>query len=275
MVEENKRLEILNLIESGDIGVEEGLRLLQELSQVDTVDTDAVSPSDEVEQVDDKTSTGEADRYSHISQLQEIPAPFADSTTFDEEVQEESAAQIDDDEVDSESTEEKIPFTEDEEVYSHTAPEGMPEGLEKWRRWWMIPLYIAIGITVLGGVFMLWAFQSSGMGFWFLCSSVFFAFGVIVLVLAAQSRNARWLHLRVKQKPGERPKNIAISFPLPMRLASWMIRVFGRFMPDMGGTSPDNILSALNAVDETVSMENPIHIEVDDENGEHVEIYIG
>ena len=53
------------------------------------------------------------------------------------------------------------------------------------------------------------------------------------------------------------------------------MRVFGQWIPKTNGASPDDILTALDAVDETVSYENPIYIEVDDEDGERVEIYIG
>ena len=37
--------------------------------------------------------------------------------------------------------------------------------IEKWRRWWMIPLWIGVGITIIGSLLMFWAYQSSGFGF--------------------------------------------------------------------------------------------------------------
>jgi len=82
-----------------------------------------------------------------------------------------------------------------------------PADAEKWRRWWMIPLWIGVGIVVVSGLFMLWAFQASGLGFWFFCTSVFLALGLVILVLAAQSRSARWLHLRrlPSPSPASRP----------------------------------------------------------------------
>jgi hypothetical protein len=42
--------------------------------------------------------------------------------------------------------------------------------IDKWRRWWMIPLWIGVGITIIGSLLMFWAYQSSGFGFWFVCS---------------------------------------------------------------------------------------------------------
>jgi hypothetical protein len=121
----------------------------------------------------------------------------------------------------------------------------------------------------------LWAFQASGFGFWFICSSVLLAFGIVVIVLAAQSRTARWLHLRVRQRPGQRPQTIAISLPIPLRFARWIMRIFGGFVPDMHGASVNDILMALDSLEQSTNPENPVYIEVDEEDGERVEIFIG
>ena len=39
--------------------------------------------------------------------------------------------------------------------------------IERWKRWWMIPLWVGVGITVIGGLLMVWAYQASGFSFWF------------------------------------------------------------------------------------------------------------
>ncbi len=96
------------------------------------------------------------------------------------------------------------------------------------------PVWIGAAITVLGGLWMYWALQSRGLGFWFFCATIPFALGVIVLVIGAESRNARWLHLRIQQAPGERPQRIAFSFPLPIRLTAWFLRTFRTKIPRHG-----------------------------------------
>jgi len=53
------------------------------------------------------------------------------------------------------------------------------------------------------------------------------------------------------------------------------MRIFGRYIPDTKGASPDDILTALDALEESTTPETPIYIKVDDEDGEQVEIYIG
>jgi hypothetical protein len=137
----------------------------------------------------------------------------------------------------------------------------------------MVPFWIGVGITVLGGLLMFWAMQASGIGFWFACAWFPFLLGVAVLALSWGSRTARWMHIRVEQKSGEWPQKIALSFPLPLNLTRWFMRIFGNRIPDLNGVSLDEVLQAL---DKTTSPENPFYVEVEEgENGERVQVFIG
>lgn len=145
--------------------------------------------------------------------------------------------------------------------------------LARWRRYWMIPLWIGVGITVLGGLLLFWAYQAGGFSFWFGCAWLPFILGLAVMVMAVASRTARWLHLRVHQKPGERPQTIALSFPLPLRLTAWLIRNFGHHIPQLKNTGIDEMILALG---KHTSSETPFYVEVDEgEDGEKVQVYIG
>jgi hypothetical protein len=149
----------------------------------------------------------------------------------------------------------------------------LPADANKWRQWWIIPLWVGVAITVSGGFLMYWAQQSAGIGLWFLCAGVPFLTGVAVMALAWASRSAPWLHLRVQQKPGEHPQRIAFSFPLPIRPTAWFLRNFGGRIPQLKDTSLDEVLLA---VGESTSPESPIYIQVDEgDEGEKVEIFIG
>jgi len=152
-------------------------------------------------------------------------------------------------------------------------PNHDPEDMRKWKRWWMIPLWIGVGITVISGFLMYAAWNDNGLGFWFACTWFPFLLGVGVLALAWGSRTSPWLHLRIHQKPGEKPERIAFSFPLPIRLSAWFLRVFGRFIPNMDATGLDEVILSLK---ETTNEDTPLIVNVDEgEDGERVQIIIG
>jgi hypothetical protein len=97
-------------------------------------------------------------------------------------------------------------------------------------------------------------------------------FGVLVISLAAASRTTRWLHVRVHQEPGEWPKTIAISMPIPIHFTAWLFRIFKPHIHGMNGTSLDEVILALDKT----SPEQPFYVRVDEgEEGEKVEVYIG
>jgi hypothetical protein len=147
--------------------------------------------------------------------------------------------------------------------------------IEKWRRWWMIPLWIGVGITIIGSLLLFSAYQSSGFSFWFACSWLPFLLGVAMMAMAWGSRSARWMHLRIQQEPGDWPRTIAFSFPLPLRFAAWFLRTFGQFIPkvDEIGIDFDQLIQVFET---STTPETPFYVEVDEgENGETVQIYIG
>jgi hypothetical protein len=147
--------------------------------------------------------------------------------------------------------------------------------IEKWKRYWVIPLWIGVGITILGSLLMLWVYQSSGFSFWFACTWLPFLIGVALIAMAWGSRSARWLHLRVQQEPGEWPQTIAFSFPLPLNFAAWFMRTFGQFIPEVNkyGLDFDQIIKSFA---DSTTPETPFYVEVDEgDHGEKVQIYIG
>lgn len=228
----NDRMKILEMIEEGRISAQEGLRLLQILKEAESEDLAEDDPS--------------------VQTLEELPLPFQ-------------------------------PVTEDADPAPALADTPLAESVEppaadfapslrKWKRWWIIPFWIGVAVTIFGGLFMFQAQQSAGIGFWFVCASVPFILGLVVMVLAYQSRNSPWLHLRVQQAPGEFPEKIAFSFPLPLGLAAWAFRTFRQFIPDLQGQDLGEMIQSAGG---KISQENPIFIEVNEKDGERVEIYIG
>ncbi len=237
MTSKAERLEILDMIQNGVISAEEGARLLQALG-----------------------NAGEPDAVPQI----EIPASAESSPPEEDLPMNESPGQEDDE-----------PAAGQAEVLTEGTVENrqVPFNVEKWQRWWLYFMWAGIAVTVLGGILMYLALQASGTGFWFACAWAPFLLGIAVMLLALSSRTAKWLHLRVQQPPGEWPSTIAISFPLPLRLAAWFVRTFGRYIPQLEQAGLDQVLLALG---ENTSPQAPFYIEVEEgEDGERVEIYIG
>lgn len=147
--------------------------------------------------------------------------------------------------------------------------------IERWRRWWMIPLWIGVGITIFSSILLFWVYETSGFNFWFGCLWLPFFVGVAVMAMAWGSRSARWLHLRVQQEPGEWPRTIAFSIPLPLRFTAWLLRTFGHFIPKVNNVDID-FEQLIQVFETSTTPETPFYIEVDEgEKGETVQIYIG
>lgn len=153
------------------------------------------------------------------------------------------------------------------------APAEIEASARKWRRWWWVPLWVGVGITVISAGLMYWAYAAKdGFGFWFACTWFPFLLGVAIMALAWASRTARWLHVRVHQAEGEKPRNIAISLPLPIRFTAWLVRIFRPHIPKAEGVNIDEMILAL----EKTSPDAPMFVQVDEgEDGERVEVYIG
>jgi hypothetical protein len=243
MANEEERRLILEMIANGKITAEQGLNLLQSL------------PADEEELAEDSGLL-----FDDASQASPAALPL--------ETDLEGLFPG----TDQASCSEAMPPVEPEYEPAPDQAGASPPDFARWRRFWVIPLWVGVGITVISALLLFWAQQASGVGFWFFCAGVPFTLGIVLIVLAWQSRTARWLHLRVHQSPGERPQNIAISFPLPLRFSSWFLRTFHNRIPGMEGVPIDE---AMSVIEKSTSPDQPLFIKVEEEDGERVEIYIG
>jgi hypothetical protein len=151
-------------------------------------------------------------------------------------------------------------------------PEVASQEMAKWRRWWVIPFWTGVGITVLGGALMYWAWSARGIGLGFIAAWIPFLIGLGIMVLGWNSRTGPWIHIRIKQAPGESPGRIALSFPLPTKFFAWSMRTFSQWIPDL----PQGIDEVLLALGEFSPGDHPLSINVNDQDdGEQVKIYIG
>ncbi|MBV6396037.1 MAG: hypothetical protein HFACDABA_01625 [Anaerolineales bacterium] len=141
------------------------------------------------------------------------------------------------------------------------------------RQFAMIPLWIGVALTVLFAGLMYWALATSGFGFWFYCLTFPFLLCVFVVALAAGGMNSRWLFVDVQQKPGETPGRITLGFPVPLGLVAWILRNFGHHIRGLG--SPENAQAIASMLNRTITSDAPLIVNVDDDDGEKVRVYIG
>jgi hypothetical protein len=253
---DNERLQILEMIASGKITAEEGVKLIQALAD-DAGEDLAVGGSSQPEILPPEPIPFPP-LIIDQGQQTSIPVEPKPETSVDNLLLPIASAGG----VGAEETAEE----EDQPATPSFDPRAA-----KWRGWWRYPLWIGVGITVLSGLLMYSVYRASGFGFWFACTWFPFLLGVAVIALAWASSTAHWVHIRVHQRPGERPQNIAISFPVPFGLTAWFLRTFKNRIPNMGETNPDDVI----AVMKHVSPEKPFYVEVNEDNGKRVEVYIG
>jgi hypothetical protein len=142
------------------------------------------------------------------------------------------------------------------------------------RRFAMIPLWIGVFLTVLSAWGIYSIQQRAGLNFWFFFLMIPFLLGVLLIALGAGSQTSRWLYVNVNRRNAhDGPQNITLGFPLPLGLTAWFLRNFGRNIHGMRNTNVDEIIQILDATGKSGA---PLIINANDnEDGEHVQVYIG
>lgn len=151
--------------------------------------------------------------------------------------------------------------------------EAEPPDYSRFRGLWRIPFIIATGSLLLSGVGLAFMYQAdervATLGF--LCVWSIFLLAFLATLLLLLARRAPWLHLRVQEQGGRR---FAISLPLPLGLAHWIIGLARNFVPKEQAAHLETAGTFVSAMRDDPGRE-PIIIDVDDDDGDKVEIYIG
>ncbi len=142
------------------------------------------------------------------------------------------------------------------------------------RRFAMVPLWIGVFITVLSAWGIYSVQQNTGINFWFFCLLIPLSLGVLLIALGATGQSSKWLYVNVDRRNAQDwPRNITLGFPLPLGLAAWFLRNFGHNLRGMKNTNVDEIIQILDATGKSGA---PLIINANDnEDGEHVQVYIG
>lgn len=156
------------------------------------------------------------------------------------------------------------------------SPTGMPPDMDRLRRFWQIPFFAALAFFLATALGLRAMYQASdgAIGFWFVCVWSLFLCTFLLTALAFMSRRAPWLHVRVQERGGRR---IAISLPLPLRLATWGVTTAQGFADEEAQGKLDMAASFLTAARLNWQQPDsePVMIDVHDDDGDQVQVYIG
>ena len=231
-------LEILNRVQKGEITAQQGADLLQQL------EASTITPPGTTPMLEEPSRSGSGESEPVEAVEPDLIVEESDASRFSSDPQADQARMEDD-----------------------------IKRLNAWRIWWLAPFGAGLGIFVLSAVLMAWGYSNDRL-FWFYCAWLPLALGLVVLVLGAWSRQARWLHLRINEPVGEKgkgPQRVAISLPLPTRLAGWMLRLAGPRIPKLNDQKLETIVPMLDSLSDS---REPLMVEVDGKDGEKVQVYI-
>lgn len=175
------------------------------------------------------------------------------------------------DETDGESPQqsepEPIPVITGETVTNHVEKPGWAVLL------WLVPLILGIVLTATTANSLYQKLSSTGMnsGFWF--TLIPLAIGIILIYLGWVLQQARWIHLEIQQPVGEKPERILLAFPLPFRLIGSFMRTFDSRLPQ--NVRRMDLYSVFESLDQQINQGEPLYVNVDDDDGTRVKIYIG
>ena len=137
---------------------------------------------------------------------------------------------------------------------------------------WLIPLYFGLVMFVCGALAVFPAYTASGSWLFVVCGWPVFLLGLLVMLAAWAARKSRWIHIRITNVDGSK-RNIKLSFPLPLRLTGWAMKIGSRWVPKLKDSGVDETIAALS---EELKGDQPLFIDVQEgDGGERVQVYIG
>ena len=134
---------------------------------------------------------------------------------------------------------------------SDTEPEQMEALPEKvparWKALWGIPLWLGVIFLSASGFWLYSSYNRSqmGVGFWFALFFIFLSTAIVVFGWRLLAEH--WMVVRIRSKEEGNAKTFLAWVPLPIHMALWVFKIFGKIMPaEVQGKRIDEILTELN-----------------------------
>jgi len=168
--------------------------------------------------------------------------------------------------------EEALPAAGDGSPAPAPAPARAPDDViapgpaPRFRRYWEVPFAVGLILLGLAGVCV-----SSVSGVLLLCGWSAFVVAAIIALAGWWSRSAAWVHVRIRESDGDR---LSFSLPLPMGLAGWGLGLAQRYVDDDTRANLDVAAGLLDMFRAADSYE-PMTVEIDEEDGDHILVHIG
>ena len=143
-----------------------------------------------------------------------------------------------------------------------------------WDRVRQIPFAISIALLCLSGwgLYALRPQGDRGITFGWVLVLILFLLSALGLAATFWMLRAPWLHVRIEERDGKR---IAISLPLPLALANWGLWIARRFVDDHTAQYLDMSSEFIGTMRKNRGGQaEPIIVDVD-EDGQHVQVYLG
>ena len=138
---------------------------------------------------------------------------------------------------------------------------------------WVTPLILGIILTIYSSSWLYQNYLEVGLGFKFWLTWIPFLIGVFFIYFGWMLQRARWIHINIRQQEGQKPKRIFLAFPLPFQLIGFILNIFkGKMGSQVSNFDMEELLVT---IDQQIKKDEPFYVQVDEDDGTKVEIYIG
>jgi hypothetical protein len=147
-----------------------------------------------------------------------------------------------------------------------------PPDMRRFRRYWQYPFLVGVIMLGVAGL----CASNTSLLLLQLCGWSVFALAALITVVGWVSQWSPWIHVRVQERKGRR---FAVSLPLPLSLIGWHLKLtkplIRRYANEDAARYLDMATALLSTMDSGLLVDQPITIDVDEPDGDLVQVFIG